>query len=61
MNLVLTIAKCTLVCNPEDTGKRMLKKAVIYGENSYLCLLQVSRWLELSLHRVQLNGSQAVS
>lgn len=61
MSLVLTIAKRTLLCNPEDTGKRMLETAVIYGENSYFCLLQVSRLLELSLHRAQLNGSQAVS
>lgn len=43
MNLVLTIAKHTLLCNPEETGKRMLEEAVIYGENSYFCLLQVSR------------------
>lgn len=61
MNLVSTIAKRTLGCNPEDTGKRILKKAMIYGENSYFCLLQVSRLLQLSLHSAQLKGFQAVS
>lgn len=41
MNLVLTISKCTLIYYQEHTGKIILKKAVIYGENSYFCLLQL--------------------
>lgn len=41
MHLVLTISKCAFIYYQEDTGKRILKVAVIYGENSYFCLLQV--------------------
>lgn len=49
MNLVLTISKRTSIYYQEDTGKIILKKTVIYGENSYFCLLQVLRLLEAPL------------